>query len=70
MSRKKKLRRMRRIKWERRKAAELADANESLHDELRRTQQECSELRDACANLVIERDAADAALDLLGRQTR
>lgn len=47
---------------ERRATAALLDANRSLREELLHTKQECEELRDACANLVIERDAADGLL--------
>jgi hypothetical protein len=40
----------------------LLDVNRGLRKELLHAQKECEELRDACANLVIERDAADALL--------
>jgi hypothetical protein len=40
----------------------LMDVNRGLREELLHTKQECEELRDACANLVIERDTADALL--------
>jgi hypothetical protein len=59
---KKKQRRLRPIKWERRRTVALIDANKRLREELRHTEQECQELRDVCANLVIERDAADGLL--------
>jgi hypothetical protein len=65
---KKKQRRIRQFKRERRGAAALIDENRRLHEDLLRAEQECQGLRDACANLVIERDAADAALDLLAGQ--
>lgn len=41
----------------------LARENIRLRDELRRKERECHELADANANLVIERDAADALLE-------
>jgi hypothetical protein len=56
---KKKQRRIRQFKRERRGAAALMDENQRLREDLLRAERECQGLRDACANLVIERDAAD-----------
>jgi hypothetical protein len=54
---------------------DLTRENGRLRDELRRTDQECRDLRDANANLRVERDATDVLLgetmdELLSKDTR